>query len=536
MKRVFLIVLDSFGIGALEDAEAFGDISPNTLKSISTSECFDIPNLTSLGLCNILGVADRKLAPCKAPIAAYGKCREVSKGKDTTTGHWELCGIVSDNPFPTYPDGFPAEVIEAFEGVTGRKVLCNKPMSGTQVIMEYGKQHEQSGDLIVYTSADSVFQIAAHEDVVSREKLYEYCLAARKILSGKHAVGRVIARPFVGEYPNYVRTDGRHDYSLEPTGKTTLDYIKEAYLDVISVGKISDIFAGVAVTQSFPTKNNADGMAKTLEIAESDFCGLCFVNLVDFDSSYGHRNDVDGYARAISEFDKWLPGLLEKLGDDDALIITADHGCDPWDISTDHTREFVPLLVYGKGLTPVDLGIRESFADVGKTVLSMLEICNDAVGNEFLTDIKQGATVNMLAELARTVSQKAYAPYSNCFVGAALEAVTPDGKRNIYTGVNIENASFTPTVCAERVAFFKAISEGVTDFRSISVCGGKCGQPDGKFTPCGVCRQVMSEFCDKDFRIYVYNTDSEGNAVAPKSFTLKELLPESFSAKSVKSN
>ena len=218
------------------------------------------------------------------------------------------------------------------------------------MIMEYGKQHEQSGDLIVYTSADSVFQIAAHEDVVPREKLYEYCLAARKILSGKHAVGGVIARPFVGEYPNYVRTDGRHDYSLEPTGKTTLDYIKESGLDVISVGKISDIFAGIGVTQSFPTKNNADGMAKTLEIAERDFCGLCFVNLVDFDSSYGHRNDVDGYARAIREFDKWLPVLLEKLGDDDALIITADHGCDPAHPSTDHTREYVPLLVWGLGI------------------------------------------------------------------------------------------------------------------------------------------------------------------------------------------
>ena len=287
MKRVFWIVLDSFGVGAQDDSISFGDISPYTLKSVSVSESFDIPNLRHLGLCNIVGVHDNaKLASHYAPVGAYGKCTEVSMGKDTTTGHWELCGIVSENPFPTYPDGFPDEIIQAFEAATGRSVLCNKPMSGTEVIKQYGRQHIESGDLIVYTSADSVFQIAAHEDVVPREELYKYCLMARSILAGKHAVGRVIARPFTGEFPDFVRTDGRHDYSLEPTGKTTLDYIKESRKDVISIGKINDIFAGIGITESYPTKNNKDGMRKTFEISGRDFEGLCFVNLVDFDSSY----------------------------------------------------------------------------------------------------------------------------------------------------------------------------------------------------------------------------------------------------------
>ena len=372
MKRAFLIVLDSLGIGAMPDAENFGDLGSNTLKSISKSQFFSIPNLEKMGLGLIDGVDYLKKE--SSPTAAYGRVYELGAGKDTTTGHWELCGLVSHSPMPTYPDGFPPEIIEEFEQRCGVGTLCNKPYSGTAVISDYGEEHLKSGRLIVYTSADSVFQIAAHEEVVPPERLYEYCKIAREILTGEHAVGRVIARPFIGKDRAFKRTANRRDFSLVPHGDTLLDKIKRARMSVISVGKISDIFAGKGITESHPTHSNAEGIQRTLEIMKQDFSGLCFTNLVDFDMLYGHRQDVDGYAMALSEFDRALPELISLMQEDDLLIITADHGCDPADDSTDHTREYIPLLVYGGGIDPKDLGTIRSFASVGAIVASHLEV------------------------------------------------------------------------------------------------------------------------------------------------------------------
>lgn len=371
-KRVFLIVLDSFGCGELPDAAAFGDEGSNTLRAVSSLPEFNCPNLTSFGLFNIEGCGELGKA-AETPLAMYGRMAEASKGKDTTTGHWEIAGIISESPLPTYPDGFPEDVIVEFEKKTGRKVLCNKPYSGTDVIRDYGKEHLETGALIVYTSADSVFQIAAHEDVVPLSELYRYCEIAREMLSGEHGVGRVIARPFGGEHP-FVRLPGRHDYSLVPPKDTVLDLLKDKGMDVISVGKIYDIFAGKGLTESNPTVSNMDGMDKTIAIADRDFCGLCFTNLVDFDSSYGHRNDAAGYANALSEFDARLSELMPKLRDNDVLIITADHGCDPSTPSTDHSREYVPLLIYGKNVTGgADLGTLPTFSQLGAFVYEYLK-------------------------------------------------------------------------------------------------------------------------------------------------------------------
>ena len=385
-KRVFLIVLDSFGIGEADDAEKFGDKGANTLRSVSKSEHFDLKNLKSMGLFNIDGVD--YLEETDMPKAAFGRFSEVSQGKDTTVGHWEICGVISEKPLPTYPDGFPNEIIEEFSQKCGRGVLCNKPYSGTEVLNDFGKNHMESGDLIVYTSADSVFQIAAHEEVVPVDKLYEYCRIAREILKGEHGVGRVIARPFRGEEGNFERTSDRHDFSLEPPEKTILDYVKESGKDVIAVGKIKDIFAGRGITSSVYTSSNADGIRRTLEISDKDFEGLCFVNLVDFDMVYGHRNDVDGYAKALTEFDKSLPGIIEKLRDEDLLIITADHGCDPgFTKSTDHTREHIPVLIFGKRIKVKNLGIREGFSHIGKTVCDYLGVQAGTAGVSFLSEI-----------------------------------------------------------------------------------------------------------------------------------------------------
>ena len=371
MKRVFLIVLDSFGIGALPDAAAFGDSGANTLQSVSDSPLFHVPQMRKMGLFNIAGVTCGEKE--EHPIAAYGRCAERSAGKDTTIGHWEIAGIVSDDPLPTYPNGFPTEVLDAFSRETGRGVLCNLPYSGTAVIAEYGDEHMRTGDLIVYTSADSVFQIAAHEELVPPEQLYEYCRIARRILTGKHGVGRVIARPFVGTSGAYTRTANRRDFSLEPPAATLLDQLNDAGLDTISIGKISDIFCGRGVSESIPTHSNDEGMAETAKLLSRDFNGLCFVNLVDFDMLYGHRRDIAGYAKALSDFDAFLSENLAKLGDGDLLIVTADHGCDPGYLATtDHTREYTPLLVYGKGITPCDLGTRLTFADIGATVAAWL--------------------------------------------------------------------------------------------------------------------------------------------------------------------
>ncbi len=370
MSRVFLTVLDSFGIGELPDADTFGDKGSNTLGSIAKSSYFNADNLIKLGLGNIDGVSC--IGKADPPKAEYCRLRELSSGKDTTTGHWEMSGIVLDSPFPTYPNGFPKEITDEFTRQTGRGVLCNKPYSGTVVINEYGDEHVKTGKLIVYTSADSVFQIAAHEDVVSLEELYECCKKARNILRGKHAVGRVIARPFTGSSGNYTRTSNRHDFSLEPTGRTMLDALYENRKDVIAVGKIKDIFAGRSISKHIPTHNNGEGMQAMLECQGEAFNGLCFTNLVDFDMLYGHRNDADGYAKAISDFDKFLPKFISGMRDDDILMITADHGCDPGDVSTDHTREYVPLLIYGKSVQPGNMGTVNGFCSIAVTVCNYL--------------------------------------------------------------------------------------------------------------------------------------------------------------------
>jgi len=382
VKRVFLIVLDSFGIGQMPDAPAFGDVNVNTLASCAKSEHLHIPNMIAAGLGNIDGVTC--LPKVESPTGAYARLTERSMGKDTTIGHWEIAGIVSADPLPTYPNGFPEEVLAPFRAATGRGVLANAPWSGTAVIDKYGEEHMKTGDLIVYTSADSVFQIAAHEDIVPPEQLYEYCRIARKILQGKHGVGRVIARPFIGTPGNFKRTANRHDFSLEPSSDTLLDVLKKAGKASIGVGKIYDIFAGRGTTDHVYNQSNANGMEHTLHYADQDFNGLCFVNLVDFDMNFGHRRDIDGYAKALSEFDAWLPSLLNKLGDEDLVMITADHGCDPgYAATTDHTREYVPLLILGKQVKPVNLGTRDSFADIAATVADMLDISLDTPGESF---------------------------------------------------------------------------------------------------------------------------------------------------------
>lgn len=372
-KRVFLIVLDSFGIGEMEDAAAYGDYHVNTLGSVSASSFFHMPNMKKLGLFNLDGVTVGEKE--SAPLGRIARLKEASRGKDTTIGHFEIAGVYSGSPLPTYPDGFPEEILKEFSRQCKREVLCNKPYSGTEVIKDYGKEHMESGALIVYTSADSVFQIAAHEEVVPVEQLYEYCKIARSILTGVHGVGRVIARPFVGEDGNFTRTSRRHDYSIAPPSVTMLDQLKEAGKAVIGVGKINDIYAGKGITEYVYTSGNAEGIEKTLEYLEKDFEGLCFVNLVDYDSLYGHRRDVDGYAKALSYFDEKLSEIMGKLRAEDILIITADHGCDPgYDRSTDHTREYVPMLMYGRSVTPKNLGTRDTFADIGATVLDYFGI------------------------------------------------------------------------------------------------------------------------------------------------------------------
>ena len=383
MKRVFLIVLDSFGIGAMPDAESFGDIGVDTLGSVAKSPYFAMPNMGRLGLFNIDGIKWGE--PVGTPLASVARMTEASRGKDTTIGHWEIAGVISQNPLPVYPDGFPAEIIEKFKEATGRGVLCNAPYSGTEVIKKYGEEHMRTGDLIVYTSADSVFQIAAHEEVVPVETLYEYCKIARKMFTGEHGVGRVIARPFIGEPGNFTRTTRRHDFSLTPPAPTMLDVLKDAGKDVIGVGKINDIFAGCGITEYVYTQGNEDGIEKTLEYMDKDFEGLCFVNLVDFDSLYGHRNDVDGYAKALSYFDEKLPEILAKLREEDVLLITADHGCDPgYRVSTDHSREYTPFVMYGKKITPKNYGTRKTFADIGATVLQYLDVAPTLLGESML--------------------------------------------------------------------------------------------------------------------------------------------------------
>lgn len=374
IKRVFIIVLDSFGCGELPDAANFGDEGSNTLRAVASSPYFRADNLARLGLFNIEGNRDIR-PPYMSPAAAYGRAAQASAGKDTIIGHWEICGVISPRPLPLYPRGFPEGLLSEISRATGTGGwLCNLPYSGTEVIRDYGEEHIKSGLPIVYTSADSVFQVAAHEKHFGLERLYDYCKTAREILCGEHGVGRVIARPFVGEdRDSFARTSNRHDYALEPPGETLLDRVRRAGLDTISVGKIHDIFAGRSITESYPTKSNADGMAKTEEIAKRrDWHGLCIVNLVDFDMLWGHRNDIDGYAKGIAEFDRWLGVFLPLLDEDDALIITADHGCDPSTPSTDHSREYVPVMCCGKDIEPRDLGTLPDFTFIGGLAGSLL--------------------------------------------------------------------------------------------------------------------------------------------------------------------
>ncbi len=369
IKRIFLIVLDSCGIGNAPDSKAFDDDGANTFLTISKSDKFNVDTLTSIGFTHIDGLSYLNKGELKSKVA---RLTEKSKGKDTTIGHWEIAGVVSEKPLPVFPDGFPQEILEEFSRKTGRGVLCNKAYSGTEVIKDYGEEHVKTGSLIVYTSADSVFQIAAHESIVPPEKLYEYCRIAREILKDDFGVGRVIARPFEGEYP-FKRTPRRHDFSLEPPKETMLDRLKEKGFDVIGVGKINDIFAGKGLTEFVYTENNTDGMNKTAEYQKKAFNGLCFVNLVDFDMLYGHRNDIDGYANALTEFDRWLKGFIENMNSDDVLMITADHGCDPGFRGTDHSRECVPFLVYAENIEAENLGTINGYDYISQCVENMLE-------------------------------------------------------------------------------------------------------------------------------------------------------------------
>ena len=387
-KRVFLIVLDSFGIGYEPDADKFGDVGANTLASIAKDPGFEVPHMASLGLFNLDGVQ------CGAPVhPVAGSCvrlQEASNGKDTTIGHWEIAGVESERALPTYPDGFPPEVIEQYEKLTGRKVLCNKPYSGTEVLKDYGEEHMRTGALIVYTSADSVFQVAAHEEVVPLEQLYEYCQMARDMLKGEHGVGRVIARPFVGSCAaDFKRTSNRHDYSLKPPAKTMLDHLKAAGKDVIGVGKIYDIFDGEGLTEKIRTSGNTDGIRVMLELADRDFDGLAFINLVDFDMIYGHRRNIPGYAAAASEFDRGLGVLLQKLRPGDVVMITGDHGCDPgFTKTTDHTREYVPLLVAGPEVKKDNnLGTVLGFGAIGKTICTALGVDAKLDGQDLAAEI-----------------------------------------------------------------------------------------------------------------------------------------------------
>ena len=388
-NRLFLIVLDSVGIGEAPDAAQYGDAGSHTLRACWQTGKLHLPNLAAMGLYNIDGIGCG--VPVTAPSGAFARMREASAGKDTTIGHWEIAGIVSPVPMPVYPNGFPPEILAEFEKQTGRGTLCNKPYSGTKVILDYGREHEETGALIVYTSADSVFQIAAHERIVPPEELYRYCEAARGILTGAHGVGRVIARPFEGDYPDYRRTANRHDFSLAPPRDTVLDFIAQAGLESIAVGKITDIYAGRGITEAVRTVSNDDGMQKTLALAGRGFHGLCFVNLVEFDMTYGHRNDVAGYTEALNRADAQIGELKRLLGDGDVLMITADHGCDPSTESTDHSREYTPWLVYGKPIRAgVNLGTLPTFADIGATAAGLLGVSAQTDGTNRADVLTQG--------------------------------------------------------------------------------------------------------------------------------------------------
>jgi phosphopentomutase len=388
-KRVFLIVMDSVGIGEAPDAEKFGDKGSHTLGHIAERmNGLKMPNMGKLGLSNIEKITG--IAPAEKPLAYYTKMEEASNGKDTMTGHWEIMGLNIQTPFQVFPDGFPDELISEIESRTGRKVIGNKPASGTEILVELGEEHMKTGALIVYTSADSVLQIAAHEDIIPIDELYDICKIARELtLDEKYMVGRVIARPFVGEPGDFKRTSNRHDYALKPFGRTVMNELKDSGLDVVAIGKISDIYDGEGVTESLRTVSNMDGMDKLLQTLDQDFTGLSFLNLVDFDALFGHRRDPEGYGKALEEYDARLPEVFEKLKEDDLLIITADHGNDPVHYGTDHTREYVPLLVYSKGMNEgKELPVRKTFADIGATVAENFNVKMPEHGTSFLKELK----------------------------------------------------------------------------------------------------------------------------------------------------
>lgn len=387
IKRVIWIVLDSVGMGAMPDAAKYGDHDCNTIGNISKAlGGLKIPNLEKLGLGNIDNMEGLKIV--ENPIGSFGRCSESSKGKDTTTGHWEMTGIISEKPFPTYPKGFPSEVIDAFEKKVKRGTIGNKPASGTAILEELGEEHMKTGKLIVYTSADSVFQIAAHEEIVPIDELYKICQIARNILVGNHAVARVIARPFLGKSGAFVRTPNRRDFSLFPPYDTVLDKLKKAKYNVMAVGKIEDIFCGKGITEAVHTKDNMEGVDKTLEYMSMDKKGLIYTNLVDFDMKWGHRNDFKAYGKGLEDFDVRLEEILKAMKEEDLLFITADHGCDPTTVGTDHTREYVPFIAYGKKLkAAVNLGTRETFADMGQTVAEIFNTERLTNGTSFLKDV-----------------------------------------------------------------------------------------------------------------------------------------------------
>lgn len=387
VKRVVLIVLDSFGIGEMPDASEFGDCGSHTLRACVQTGRLHVPNLTRLGLFNIEGAGCG--IPAEKPLAAYARMKEASRGKDTTIGHWEIAGLISKTALPTYPKGFPPDLISEYADRTGRKILCNLPYSGTEVLKDFGREQMETEGLIVYTSADSVFQVAAHEEVVPPRELYRCCETARELLTGKHGVGRVIARPFLGRYPDYIRTSNRHDFSLEPPRETFLEALEKQGFDTIAVGKIYDIFAGKGISEMKRTADNNDGMQKLKDYLKAEWNGICFVNLVDFDMLYGHRNDADGYTEALNAFDQELGACLKLLKNEDVIMITADHGCDPSMPGTDHSREYTPFLAYGKMIQSTDLGTRETFADIAATILDLLGTEAATDGTSFASQIKQ---------------------------------------------------------------------------------------------------------------------------------------------------
>lgn len=467
-KRVFLIVLDSFGIGGAPDAAKFGDEGSNTLAAVLSYSNEAFPNLAKMGLLAIDGEDDPRILNYKktqemipSPIGSYARVREISAGKDSTIGHWEIAGIISDKAQPTYPDGFPEDVMRELEKATGKEFLCNKPYSGTDVIRDYGEEHIKTGKLIIYTSADSVLQIAAHEEVVPLEELYDVCKKAREVMCGDNAVGRVIARPFAGEPGNFTRTSNRHDFSLAAPSSTMLDLLKSEGFEVISIGKIYDLFAGRGLTESNPTKGNTEGISKTIEMMDRDFNGLCFTNLVDFDMKYGHRNDIEGYNTAMHEFDDALGTILSKLKEDDLLIITADHGCDPSTTSTDHSRECIPLLIYGDGYKiPSNMGELTGFNNIAGIVLSALmsrsykrDFCPAADTNKpdpdnimsyvDLTNLKTTATTDDIKDLIeRAASLKtASVCIPPCYVKDAVRF--SDGRVSVCTVIGFPNGYST---------------------------------------------------------------------------------------------